>query len=237
LGTPDCFFLPISNCSVPSIIDGKQTVRIAADFGHWVKPIIPPIFQNQSFNWYRSQLIFYLMRYNPQTLNFVHNAISQQFQPPSPSLDLHRPYVAVYIRRSDKITGREMTHAYPLQQYFDLFDNDAHRAKIKTVYINSEDEKVFSEFEPINKNKEGYYKLLTFNATRNVVFMAMNGMPLERREKIILEFLTDLFIEVNADLHAGTLTSNWCRLVDEIKLAIGKVIPYYTPENRFIIDV
>jgi hypothetical protein len=67
--------------------------------------------------------------------------------------------------------------------------------------------------------------------------MSMVGMAPEKRAKIVLEFLTDLFIEVNADLHAGTLTSNWCRLVDEIKLAIGKMIPYYTPENRFIIDV
>ncbi|CAF4525588.1 unnamed protein product, partial [Rotaria magnacalcarata] len=33
-------------------------------------------------------------------------------------------------------------------------------------------------------------------------------MGSEPRGKIVLEFLTDLFIEANADLHAGTLTSN-----------------------------
>ncbi len=235
LGNPDCIFLPISNCSVPSKIDGNQTIRITADFGHWLNPICPPIFQNQSFNWYRSQLIFYLMRYNPETLAYVQHAISQNFKPPS--VDHHRPYAAVFIRRSDKITGREMSQAYTLQQYFDLFDNDTRRAKISTIFINSEDEKVFSEFDSVNKNSEGYYRLLSINATRNIVFMSLVGMPLEQRGKIILEFLTDLFIEVNADLHAGTLTSNWCRLVDEMKLAIGKMIPYYTPENRFIIDV
>jgi hypothetical protein len=175
------------------------------------------------------------MRYNPETLAHVQHAISQYFKPPS--IDHHRPYVAVYIRRSDKIAGREMTQAYSLQSYFNLFDSDARQAGINTVYINSEDEKVFSEFDPINKNKGEYYRLLSINVTRNVIFMSMVRMAPEQRAKIVLEFLTDLFIEVNADLHAGTLTSNWCRLVDEIKLAIGKMIPYYTPENRFIIDV
>ena len=122
------------------------------------------------------------MRYNPETLAHVQHAIRQYFQPPS--LDSHRPYIAVYIRRSDKIAGKEMTQAYPLHQYFDLFDKAARQAKINTVYINSEDEKVFAEFDPVNKNKEGYYKLLTINATRNVVFASMMNASPEERKKI-----------------------------------------------------
>ncbi len=61
-------------------------------------------------------------------------------------------------------------------------------------------------------------------------------MPKKQRGKVVLEFLTDLFIEANADLHVGTLTSNWCRLVDEIRLVLGKTIPYYTPENLFYMN-
>ncbi|CAF1579756.1 unnamed protein product [Adineta steineri] len=61
------------------------------------------------------------------------------------------------------------------------------------------------------------------------------SMPMKQRGKIILEFLTDLFIEANADLHAGTLTSNWCRLVDEMRFVLGKFSPYYTPENEYIL--
>jgi hypothetical protein len=67
--------------------------------------------------------------------------------------------------------------------------------------------------------------------------MTLIGTAPEQRKKIVLEFLTDLFIEVNADLHAGTLSSNWCRLVDEVRLALGKMIPYYTPENRYLVDM
>ena len=113
------------------------------------------------------------------------------------------------------------------------FDTDARRAKISTVFINSEDEGVFNEFEQLNNAKDRYYNLLKINVTRNVVFMSLTRMSLERRRIIVLEFLTDLFIEVHADLHSGTLTSNWCRLVDEMRFVLGKIIPYYTPENRY----
>jgi len=163
------------------------------------------------------------MRYNSETLAHVQGTIAKYFNPPS--VDLHRPYIAVYIRRSDKVRNREMSQAYPLQQYFDLFDVDVRRAKINTVFINSEDQNVFREFDQINKNKEGYYKLLSINVTRDVVFMSLVSTPEGKRKKIVLEFLTDLFIEANADLHSGTLTSNWCRLVDEIRLVLGKMIP------------
>ena len=229
------FFLPISNCSVPSNVDGQQTVHINANSGHWPNPVHPPVFQNRSFNWYRSQLLFYLMRYKPGTLTHAQNTIAQYFKPPS--LDLHHPYIAIYVRRSDKVRGKEMSQAYTLKQYFDLFDGDARRANITSVYINSEDEQVFNEFVQLNKEKQDYYKLLSVKATRNVVFATLTGMGRGKRGKIVLEFLTDLFIEVNADLHVGTLTSNWCRLVDEMRLVLGKTIPYYTPENRYLLDM
>ncbi len=235
MGTPDCFFLPISNCSIPSKIDGNKVIHIAANIDHWYKVKHPPIFQNRSYNWYRSQLLFYLVRYKPETLDHVQRTVAQYFNPPS--VDLHHPYVAVFVRRSDKVQNREMSQAYSLQQYFDLFDEDARRTKIQTVYLNSEDEKVFSEFEEVNKNKQGYYKLLSIKARRNVFFAVLLEMSPHDRAKVVLEFLTDLFIEANADLHAGTLTSNWCRLVDEVRFALGKSIPFYTPENRFIIDM
>jgi hypothetical protein len=174
------------------------------------------------------------MRFKPHVLTHAQNTVAQYFNPPS--IDLHHPYIAVYVRRSDKVRTREMSQAYSLKQYFDLFDNDARRANISTVYINSEDEQVFNEFEKLNKEKQGYYKLLSVKASRNVVYASLIHMSREQRGKIVLEFLSDLFIEANADLHVGTLTSNWCRLVDELRLVLGKTLPYYTPENKFLIN-
>jgi hypothetical protein len=208
---------------------------IKADFGHWTKPVHPAVFANRSFTWYRSQLTFYLMRYNADTLQHVQNSIAQYFSPPS--VDAHRPYVAVYVRRSDKVTAKEMSQVYTLEQYFHLFDADARQLNISNVYVNSEDEKVFAEYRNLTVDKQGYYRLLSIQAKRNVVFLKILGMSSADRKKVVLEFLTDLFIEANADLHVGTLTSNWCRLVDEIRLTLGKTRPFYTPENRYLSDM
>jgi hypothetical protein len=174
------------------------------------------------------------MRFRPQTLAHTQNIVAQYFNPPS--VDLHHPYIAIYVRRSDKVRSKEMSQAYTLQQYFHLFENDTRRANISTVYINSEDEQVFNEFERLNKEREGYYKLLTIKASRNVLYTSIIRMSREQRRKIVLEFLSDLFIEANADIHVGTLTSNWCRLVDEIRLVLGKILPYYTPEKRHLMN-
>jgi hypothetical protein len=174
------------------------------------------------------------MRFKPEILARAQKTVAQYFNPPS--LDLHHPYVAVYVRRSDKVSHKEMSQAYTLKQYFDLFDADARKANISTVYINSEDAAVFNEFVQLDKEYQGYYKLLSINVSRNVVFGTLTRMSRHQRGKIILEFLIDLFIEANADLHVGTLTSNWCRLVDEIRLALGKTIPFYTPENKYCMD-
>ena len=227
-------FLPISHCPVPSTVDGNKVIYIRSDFGHWTNPIHPPVFQNRTFNWYRTQLVFYLMRFSPNTLAQVQNIIAQNFNPPS--VEQHRPYVAVYVRRSDKVKSKEMSQAYTLKQYFDLFENDTRRTKISTIYLNSEEEGVFDEFNDFNKEKQGYYKLIRINVTKDVVWGKITGMSREQREKITIEFLTDLYIEANADLHSGTLTSNWCRLVDEIRLVLGKMLPFYTPENKYWMD-
>jgi hypothetical protein len=207
---------------------------IGASAWHWHSPIHPPIFQNRTFNWYRSQLLLYLMRYKPEILLHVQNSIRQYLK--VPSIDLLNPYISIYVRRSDKVSAGEMSRAYKLKEYFNLFDDDARRANIRSVYINSEDETVFEEFVQINKEKENYYKLLTLNATKNITMYSFINMTNENRGKLVKEFLTDLFVEAHADFHVGTLSSNWCRLVDGMRLALGKTITYYTPENNFLMD-
>ena len=125
--------------------------------GQWLNPHYPFMFENRTFNWYRAQLLFYLMRFKPETLNHVKNAVAHSIQPPS--IDLHHPYIAVYVHRSDKVKYKEMCQAYTLKQYFDLFDFDARSANITRVYVNSEDEQVFNEFIRVNKERQGYYQL------------------------------------------------------------------------------
>ena len=175
------------------------------------------------------------MRFKPETLTYVQNTIAQNFVPPS--LDVHRPYLALFVRRTDKVHGREMTRIYSMDDYFTLFESDARRVNISTIYMNSEDPKAFEEYNSMPKKRRDAFKLLTIKTTKEMLFLTLAGMSPQERQAIALEFLTDLFIEVNADLHSGTLTSNWCRLIDEIRFVLGKYMTFYTPENRFLIDM
>jgi hypothetical protein len=178
--------------------------------------------------------MLYLLRYNSETLAYVQRKIAESFVPPS--LEAHNPYVSIYVRRSDKVASREMQQSYSLKQYFDLFHNDCIKANIRTVYLNSEDPTVFTEFTELNKNLSNWYKLLTIKTEKNLTFNVISIMSKEMRGHVLLNFLTDLFIEVHSNLHSGTLTSNYCRLVDALRLALGKTIPFYTPENLYLTD-
>jgi hypothetical protein len=124
-----------------------------------------------------------------------------------------------------------MSRAYTVEQYVSQFDADVHRANITRLYINSEDDNVLKEFAEVNKARQGYYQLVGVPTTYNVTYRKFLIMSPKERKQTVIEFLVDLYIEVAADIHSGTLSSNWCRLVDEIRLALGKTIPFYTPEN------
>lgn len=121
----------------------------------------------------------------------------------------------------------ELFQAYTLKHYFDLLETDTRRVNISTV---------FNAFKAFNKEKQNYYHLLSINVTRNVVYGEILYMSEEQRQKVSIEFLTDLYAEVRADLHVRTLTLNWCRLLDEVRLVFGKTIPLYTLEKKYLSD-
>lgn len=202
--------------------------------GYWTKPVQPKVFENRTFTWYRAHLIFYLMRLRPKSFNRVQHILKQSLN--MQFIELNRPYVSLYVRRSDKVQSREMSRSYALREYFELFTADTLRINLTKIYLNSEDDYVFEEFQQLNHEKKNYYELLKINITRNATFGQFFHWSKTRREQLAIEFLADLFIEVHADLHVGTLTSNWCRLVDAIRLVLGKTIPYYTPENKHLIN-
>lgn len=172
------------------------------------------------------------MRYNMKTFESIQNRIEMNFSPPS--INDHRPFLSIYVRRSDKIQFKEMSRSYSLKEYFSLFDDDVQKLNLTKIYLNSEDSAVFNEFQQLNKTFQGRFHLLKIDVQRNVVYRKLLSMSSTERRNIVLQFLTDLYIETHADLHVGTLSSNWCRLVDEMKLVVGKTIPFYTPENIYL---
>jgi hypothetical protein len=190
------------------------------------------VFQQKSFLWFHSQLIFYLLRYNHKTLSYVQWKIAESFVPPS--IEAHNPYISLYVRQTEYRIGRGIRKLPSLKQYFDLFYKDSIKGNIKTIYLNSEDENIFKEFKELNQNKSNYYKLLNITMKKFLPVSRTSSTSEETNYRILLDLLTDLYIQVHADLHAGTLTSNYCCLVDALKLVLGKIIPFYTPDNRYL---
>jgi hypothetical protein len=114
-----------------------------------------------------------------------------------------------------------------------MLNNASFSANITTVYFNS-DESIFSEeFKEFNINQSDRYKLLTMTLDKSLPFNELSSMSKDERMKNILDSLTDIYVQVHGDLHIGTLTSKYCRLVDALRLTLGKTIPFYTPENRY----
>jgi hypothetical protein len=169
-------------------------------------------------------LIFYLLRYNHKTLTYVQRKIAQSFVPPS--IEAHYPYISLYIHRSEY----EIQQSTSLKEYFHLFYDHSIKGNITNIFINSNDQNIFKEFKELNQNKSNHYKLLNMKMKKILSFNTTYSMSKE----IHLDLLTNLYIEVHAHLHSGTLTSNYCRLIDALRLVLGKTIPFYTPDNRYL---
>ena len=50
------------------------------------------------------------MRFKPEILAHALNTVSKYLNPPF--IDLHHPYIAVYVRRSDKVKNKEIVIFY-----------------------------------------------------------------------------------------------------------------------------
>jgi hypothetical protein len=63
-------------------------------------------------------------------------------------------YIAIYVRRLNKVKYIEMCQVYTLKQYFDLSGIGTQRVNLSRLHMSSEDKQVFDEFIQINKEKQ-----------------------------------------------------------------------------------
>ena len=236
----NCFFLPLSNCTVPSNFREQGAVRsnsvdAISSSTKWVyadsmaiffeqysfEHLMPRKFGqhlNKSSHWWMSQLIRYIVRPNRLT---VHSIIMPAFY--SVFIDgIPDNLASVFIRWGDKgkehrLEGVE-AHLRPILAH-----------KLCHVFIGSDSQKAIDE--AISRYGRRL-RLYTLNVSR-----AHDGMVWDKFvEKVgtsgIVEQmkrnLMQLFLSVQGDIMAGELGSNWCRLEHELHDALGKFsFPYY----------
>jgi hypothetical protein len=184
--------------------------------------------------------MFYLLRYNQQTFSYVQSQIAQSFHPPS--IEAHSPFIALSfpvsenVKRPKRSKRREVSNPFLLNQYFHLFHTDSIKGNITTIYFSSQEKSIYTEFTKLNENLSNRYKLLTITTTNKFGYNLIPSSAKETRTLILRNILTDLYIQAHADLHVGSLASSSCRLVDAIRLALGKTIPFYTSDNLYLIN-
>ncbi len=178
--------------------------------------------------------MFYLLRYNQQTFSYVQSQTVQSFIPPS--IEAHSPFIALSFPISEKFKRGEVSKPFLLNQYFHLFHADSIKGNITTIYFSSQDKSIYTEFTKLNENLSNRYKLLTITTTNKFGYNLIPSSAKETRTSILRNILTDLYIQAHADLHVGSLASSSCRLVDAIRLVLGKTIPFYTPDNLYLIN-
>lgn len=153
----------------------------------------------------------YLLRPNAETASFIKAQAALVFPRGLPS-----SYFSVFVRRTDKVQEAPI---YELGAYAAALEPlQAAAPSVRDIYFNSDDPEallnVTSAFPGLRvwhmTMDRGFSlaKLATFSAAQVGAQMRLS--------------LTDLFLEAHADAHVGTLSSNWLRLVDELRLAAGK---------------
>ena len=234
----DCYFLPLSHCSIP--MDFKKEARrvnsidhvygndrrVFVDnmeifFRHYgnLVDLQPKKFGAEfvkSGHWWMAQVIRYLVRPNKLT---VDNIIKPSIRSVFPS-GVPRGMASVFVRWGDK--GKEMTQLEDVEAHFRpllLIPSITH------VYVGSDSQKAI--YETIAKYGD-HFKLYFLNVSR--AYDGAGHAFAEYREKLgnreIVEQmkinLMQLYLSVQGDVMSGELASNWCRLEHELHDALGK---------------
>ncbi|CAE7785558.1 FucT6 [Symbiodinium sp. CCMP2456] len=209
-----------------------------------------PIKSKSWFYWWRSQSVTYLVRFNDKTREALDRFRSESLytchaQKPSPAHVLSPGYISAHIRQGEKSSEAQLFPfiAY-LKQMRALVDNSSDlRVLFKEVaesdtnfsypsgayserkmFLSTEDQltvlralSLCSAHPPwqVSWTKVNRGKLLS----RLDPWMHLTSEQAAREQALIAFMNLELALE--ADAWVCALTSNWCRLIDELRMTVG----------------
>ncbi len=93
------------------------------------------------------------------------------------------------------------------------------------MFVSTEDPLVISELHTY----EPEYRFYFTNVTRLNLSPSESSAHLGRMQEFLISW-TQLYLAVQCDVFVGTRSSNWCRLIDELRKVNGKAsTPYLSP--------
>lgn len=241
----ECYFAPMTHCSLEkgwkgqaepiAAVNSSARIVVAASstdvaklvdrqgryqgFGHENKPDM----------WWFTQASVYLVRPNVRTLKavcFAWNCLMGGRAQPD------RPFASMFFRAGDKF--KEAAPHQP-HEYFNMLWFLSHdmAEPVRSVYVGSDSALLLND---VLQDYSGDWNLIWMGHFRGASgSRAENEKSTEFTPLIELRSLitlADIYISAAADILVGTLTSNQCRLMDELRKVAGKArMPYLTPEG------
>jgi hypothetical protein len=181
-------------------------------------------FPKKSWAFARSHVLRYLLRPRPEVAAFVEATAARPFPHGLP-----RPLAALFVRWQDK--GAE-SPTFGIDAYFAQLAPIAKALHLRDVYLGSDDARAVGEARAAYG---GQFAIHALDIPRNFSMLTDKGRtPLGGQ---MLASLADLYVQAHADVWVGTLSSNWCRMVDELRSAAGKTcLPFLDVDGRYLTE-
>jgi hypothetical protein len=143
-----------------------------------------------------------------------------------------RPFASMFVRAGDKHTEARPREPH---EYFTALWSLSHNLTepVRSVYVGSDSalllNRILQDYrDDWNLSWMGNFRGATGSFGREEQSVSFTA-DIELRSLITL---ADIYISSAADVLVGTLTSNQCRLMDELRKVQGKArMPYVTPEG------
>ena len=198
-----------------------KLTRIPHDDKHLPRPLT--LFLSSStlrpekhFYWWRAISTAYIIRPNARTLK----AIEERKKSIFPEMTVAHGTIAVHVRHGDKWKESELIED---KQYLRVLEELIHRegerwALLRNVYLSTEDKATVDFFRSLPHWDVSFTKVQRYT-DKNITPMAFAEEI--GRSNEMLNSLTSLDIALQCDAFVMTLSSNWCRLIDELRATVG----------------
>lgn len=245
--TYECYLKPISSCKSdgrgPKFVGmakarGKKTLRGTEVIPDTFKPLLRCSGYPKDYwrKWWRAQAAAFILRPNPA----MHRAL-EEFRTKTLVNNVWQGTIGAHVRHGDKYY--EATE-YPFEDYIKVFNwiagksdevskrcpgtakllapfsgrlRDLHDSA--SLYLGTDDPKVIQEAMAPSL----HWKVAFMNVSR--IQQRMPLMRLRKRlgpKQTVLESLLNMQLLMESDAFVCTWTSNWCRLVDEMRMTVAQ---------------
>jgi hypothetical protein len=229
-----CYFEQITKCTLDDVLavhekTGSQgpiptwsedNVDVPVVFGNYNttkwRYFTPPDYSTLlSLEWFRSELLYYLLQPNEYTQNVVREEKKKLGLPEA----LEKiPYIAMHIRGGDKHTEYRL---HPFREYLNKAKWFKTLYGVKNIFLVSDDAMAISQ---ATTNSEGFNILWSSNDREE----GGSQEATEVGHLVMLKVLKDIFIASQCQFWIGTLSSNFGDTIWELMVArnAGTIPPY-----------